>query len=151
MIASSFTKVAIAGALLLVISSAHAQQRVQQRAPIDFGKAEYERKCAICHGLTGKGDGPMAAFITRKIPDLTTLAKNNNGVLPVSLMVAIIAGEKELPAHGSRDMPIWGTIFRAEGFRAEAEHYPDILYDADAYVRGRILMIVDYVNRLQVK
>jgi hypothetical protein len=93
----------------------------------------------------------MAAYITRKIPDLSTLAKNNNGVLPVSLLIAIIAGEKELPAHGSRDMPIWGTIFRAEGYRAEADQYPDVMVDAEPYVRARILTIVDYVNRLQVK
>jgi len=135
---------------LLVISAAHAQQRALQRDTlVDLGKIEYESKCAICHGLAAKGDGPMGAFITRKIPDLTTLAKNNNGVLPVSFIVEVIAGEKELPAHGSRDMPIWGTIFRAEGYRTEAGH--DILYDAEAYVRARILTIVDYINRLQVK
>lgn len=150
MISSSLFKTMCLASSLLVISAAHAQQRAPQRdTPVDLGKIEYESKCAICHGLAAKGDGPMAAFITRKMPDLTTLAKNNNGVLPVSLIVEIIAGEKELPAHGSRDMPIWGTIFRAEGYRTEAGH--DILYDAEAYVRARILTIVDYVNRLQVK
>ena len=143
--------IAVVVASLWAMSVAQAQPRVPQYAKMDFGKSEYERRCAICHGLTAKGDGPMAAYITRKVPDLTTLAKDNDGVLPVSLMVAVISGDKEVPPHGTRDMPIWGTIFRAEGYGVEGGQYPDMLYDPDAYVRARILLIVDYVNRLQVK
>ena len=52
-----------------------------QSKGVDFGKAEYEGRCATCHGITGKGDGPTAVYLTRKTSDLTTLAKNNNGIL----------------------------------------------------------------------
>jgi mono/diheme cytochrome c family protein len=148
MTSRSLAKAGFFGLFLLIFSAAQAQQP-SKRAATDFGRLEYESKCALCHGPTGKGDGPMASFITRKVPDLSTLSKNNKGVLPVSVIVDIIAGEKELPAHGSRDMPIWGSIFRAEAY--QADRYPDVLFDSDAYVRARILMLVDYLNRLQVK
>lgn len=30
------------------------------------GKVTYEKVCAMCHGMTGKGDGPTAAVLTPK-------------------------------------------------------------------------------------
>lgn len=130
-----------------------AQQRTapQPRQPatpkIDLGKVEYESKCATCHGLKGKGDGPTAAYLTRKAADLTTMAKRNNGILPVASMYEIIDGSKAVPAHGSRDMPVWGTAYRIQA----GEYFLDVPYDSEAYVRARILTVIEYIDRLQVK
>lgn len=127
--------------------SAFAQGTPPQRPKLDFGKTEFEAKCATCHGLNGKGSGPTAAFLTRHAADLTVLAKSNGGILPVAAMYDVIIGEKELPGHGSRDMPSWGLAYRVQA----GEHYVDAPYDPDAYVRMRVLALIEYINRLQVK
>lgn len=113
---------------------------------IDLGKQEYDSNCAVCHGETGKGDGPYREFIS-KIPDLTVLSKNNGGVFPITRVYEIIDGRQEIKAHGPRDMPIWGTDY---SIRA-AEKYMDVEYDPEAYVRTHILSLIDYLYRLQVK
>jgi mono/diheme cytochrome c family protein len=120
---------------------------------IDFGRIEYESKCASCHGVPGKGDGPVASLLNRKVPDLTTLAKNNNGVLPVAALYEVIYNEKEIPAHGSRDMPVWGREFRLEAGGYDEKAFPlySERFNPEAYVHGRILSIIEYLNRLQEK
>jgi hypothetical protein len=57
----------------------------------------------------------------------------------------VIDGRQALQAHGPRDKPIWGL-----DYQAAAHAYPrDEPYDSDAYVRSRILALVDYISRLQ--
>lgn len=130
-------------------SIAFAQQTSKTGQPkrIDLGKVEYESNCATCHGLTGKGDGPSAGFVDPKIADLTTLAKTNGGILPVAAMYDVISGEREVRGHGSSDMPVWGREYRIKA----AEYYIDVPYDPEAYVRARILALIEYINRLQAK
>lgn len=41
---------------------------VAMAADIAKGKAIYEEKCALCHGRTGKGDGPVGASLRPKPP-----------------------------------------------------------------------------------
>ena len=137
----------ICGASLLSVSAALAQQAARPATRVDIGKTEYEANCASCHGLTAKGDGPTKPFLTRIVPDLTTLAKSNGGVLPVSAMYDVIVGDKDVGAHGSRDMPVWGKEYRIQA----GERYMDAPYDPEAYVRGRVLAIIEYINRLQAK
>ena len=116
----------------------------------DFGKHEYEMKCAICHGLKGKGDGPYAdiGMLNARVADLTTLSKRNNGVFPFQRMYEVIDGAETLKAHGTRDMPIWGTVYREEIGESQTHVYDEI---APAYVRAQILALIDYINRLQGK
>ncbi len=38
---------------------------------LEEGAAIYEKRCQLCHGAEGKGDGPMAARIREKPRDLT--------------------------------------------------------------------------------
>jgi len=116
-------------------------------AKFDLGKQEYSANCASCHGVTGKGDGPTAGYLTRKPADLTTFAKANGGVLPVSRLYDSIEGEKLPPGHGTREMPTWGWDYRVRA----AEYYADMPYDPNAYVQSRILALIDYIQRLQVK
>jgi mono/diheme cytochrome c family protein len=70
----------------------------------DPGKAEYQSSCAPCHGKDGKGNGPVSAQLKVLPPDLTVLAKKNNGVFPFNSVYEIIDGRKAVIAHGSRDM-----------------------------------------------
>lgn len=41
-------------------------------AAVTRGREVYRRECRSCHGLTGLGDGPKAAELDSKIPDLTS-------------------------------------------------------------------------------
>ena len=72
----------------------------------------YRAHCAACHGLDGKGDGPVASTLKVKPADLTLLAKNSSGSFPEGHIRRIISGdEPTLLSHGSREMPVWGPIF----------------------------------------
>ena len=115
-----------------------------QAARVDPGKREFDANCAVCHGSTGKGNGPYQDMLKRSPPDLTTLARRNGGILPANRLYEAIEGAN-VPAHGSRDMPIWGTAFRIQA----GEYYADMPYDTAVYVRSRILALVEYINRLQ--
>jgi mono/diheme cytochrome c family protein len=114
---------------------------------VDLGKREYDANCAVCHGPKGKGDGPYAGLVDTRIADLTTLSRRNNGVFPFARVYETIDGSQVVKAHGTRDMPIWGTEYRIKA----AEYYMDIPYDDVAFVRARILALSEYIYRLQVK
>lgn len=113
----------------------------------DLGMREYQNNCATCHGTSGKGNGPLAGLLTKRVADLTVLAKSNNGVFPIARVYEVIDGTKDVAAHGSRDMPVWGSVYRMRA----AEYYRDVDYDPEVYVRTRILSLIDYIYRLQAK
>ena len=114
---------------------------------IDPGKSEYDVNCAVCHGLTGKGDGPYKLSMSKAPSDLTLLQRKNNGIYPFDRVYATIDGRAEMAAHGTREMPIWGRRYAVRA----ADYYVDVPYDPEAYVRGRILALTEYVYRLQAK
>jgi len=72
----------------------------------------YHAYCAVCHGVEGKGDGPASAALKSQPSDLTTLAKRNAGRFPELRVFGAINGDVRVTAHGSKDMPTWGTVFR---------------------------------------
>lgn len=125
--------------LLSVAATAVAQQKV------DLGKREYEAKCAVCHGKDGKGGGPYAEQLKRTLPDLTTLARRNGGVFPVSKTYETIEGAG--PGHGTRDMPVWGMDYTIQA----TEQFPDLPYNQAMFVRTRIMALLEYLNQLQLK
>ena len=43
--------------------------------------------------------------------DLTRLAEKNDGRFPYSRVFAVIDGRYLVPAHGEREMPVWGRQF----------------------------------------
>ena len=45
-------------------------------------------------------------------PDLTRISERNGGRFPAERVKNYISGESDIFAHGSREMPIWGPIFR---------------------------------------
>ncbi|QLQ24721.1 MAG: cytochrome c [Dechloromonas sp.] len=113
---------------------------------VDLGKREYESNCIACHGKDLKG-GAYVDFLKVSPPDLTLLSKKNGGVFPLERVYAVIDGRQEVKAHGPRDMPIWGRDYQIKA----GEYYVDMNYDPDAFVRGRIFALIDYLNRMQAK
>jgi mono/diheme cytochrome c family protein len=127
---------------------------------LDAGRSEYQAQCASCHGIDGKGSGPISGELKTPPTDLTTLAKKNNGVFPISVIYEVIDGRKVVKAHGVREMPVWGYRYTPTPnlaivpFNPNAKNaiqYADTTYDPEVVIRTRILAVVDYLNRIQEK
>ncbi|MFI5103631.1 MAG: c-type cytochrome [Terriglobales bacterium] len=88
-----------------------ADKKIEKLIPSLNGADLYRYHCATCHGVDGKGHGPVVPALSVKVPDLTTIAKRNHGEFPADRIRNIISGDEVFYAHGSRDMPIWGPIF----------------------------------------
>lgn len=117
---------------------------------VDAGKSEFQNRCAVCHGPGGKGDGGAIDILKTAPADLTVLSKKNGGVFPFDRVYTVIDGRQIVKGHGTRDMPIWGKAYSMETVKAD-EYYAFAPYDMEMYVRARILALIDYLNRLQVK
>ena len=134
----------LAAAIAAVVTLAAAQETQIKKEPIKqssavSGEAMYKQYCAVCHGVTGKGDGPALPALKTPPPDLTTLARRNNGKYPDDHVTSILKFGTKLPAHGSSDMPIWGPAFQS-------------LKKGDtAVVAMRITNLSNYIKSLQAK
>jgi mono/diheme cytochrome c family protein len=118
---------------LAVVTSAGA-------AETDTGKQLYMQYCSSCHGIDGRGNGPVSPYLKIKVPDLTLLKKDNKGIYPMGKVMSAIDGSRAVRAHGDREMPVWGEIFRKE---ADPEKYTELTSLL------KIKLIGDYVATLQ--
>ena len=138
--------VAMVLALFLVSSAAHAEEET-------IGSDEYRMSCLSCHGVGGRGDGPLAKFLTVKPTDLTSLAKNNGGqypnlkagTYPFLRIYQVIDGRTAVEVHGDRAMPIWGNRYLAE----QPSKFGPYAGEYEKVVRGRILELVYYLQSIQ--
>jgi len=81
----------------------------------DLSGAElFERFCSACHGVEGRGDGPVALGLNTVVPDLTRIEARNEGEFPANTVQQIIDGRSVVIAHGTRTMPVWGYEFWVE-------------------------------------
>ena len=101
----------------------------------------FERYCATCHGVDGKGAGVLSGFLEKPPADLTQLAKKNGGEFPFHRTMQFIDGTKDVRAHGDPDMPVWGEVFAHETRGSPAQQ---------AEIRAKILQITSYVRSIQV-
>lgn len=121
----------------LLVSGAAAQAQTMV-LPLDGAKL-FSQYCAACHGPKATGNGPMAAALKTKVPDLTLIAKRNAGTFPLDQVQAVIAGEKSIGlSHGTREMPLWGPVFSAD------------ISDRD-YGKLRVYNVAKYLEGLQKK
>ena len=111
---------------------------------VDLGKFEYVARCATCHGVTGRGDGPMSRLLKVPVPDLTSLSKRNASVFPFVRVYETIDGRQEVESHGPREMPVWGSEYRAGSYVSRG-------YNPESFIRAKILALTEYVYRLQEK
>ena len=95
----------IALALSLIPFSALSQD-------LSRGTVLYQDFCAVCHGATAEGDGPMAEVLSIAVPDLTQLS--DEGEFPILSVARQIDGRDPLLAHGG-PMPIFGDWFEGQG------------------------------------
>jgi mono/diheme cytochrome c family protein len=123
--------------LVTLTSTLSAGQSAAVRDVME-GEGLFRTFCASCHGVSAKGNGPVAFALKHPPADLTTLRKRNGGVFPRERLIRYVAdGDPSTPAHGSKDMPVWGpnlTALAPESYRP---------------VRERIANIVSYLESLQ--
>lgn len=115
----------------------------------DFGRIDFMAGCSQCHGISGKGDGIVAGYLTVPPPDLTVIQRDNEGVFPAGVLYEIIEGGGSTSAHGSREMPAWGDRFSAQAYMLLG--WPHTPEERDAQIRARIEGLVAYIARLQVE
>ena len=127
-----------------VLAMAQNQTPVIKHVPIrptnaTSGQEMFKNYCAVCHGEDGKGNGPAAPALKAAPTDLTTLAQKSGGKYPSLHVSSVVRGEADLPAHGNKDMPVWGPLF----FRLSQGH--------EAEVQQRIANLNQYIESIQAK
>lgn len=131
--------------ILVIVASAQDKPKEEiQHVPIKptsaaSGAEMYKNYCAVCHGVDGKGNGPAADALKVPATDLTTLAQKNGGKYPGLKVAAVIRGDNQTAAHGSKEMPIWGNLFWTISGGHEAE------------VQQRVANLNKYIEGMQKK
>jgi mono/diheme cytochrome c family protein len=110
------------------------EQAPMEQIPVTNSAGMFLSYCAPCHGKLGRGDGPAAAALTRVPADLTKISARNKGTFPEVRVKRYIEGADEIAAHGTRDMPMWGPLFRSLSQETAAL---------------RVQALTDYLKRLQ--
>jgi mono/diheme cytochrome c family protein len=126
----------ISAALLLRGQTKIRQTPISPTSPAS-GQEMFMTYCASCHGKDGKGNGPAAPALKLPPSDLTMLAKKNGGSFPSNKVLASISGQSGEPAHGSREMPVWGQVFSRTG--------------GEAVSNLRLSNLTRYLESIQVK
>jgi hypothetical protein len=108
-----------------------------------LGIVEFEIACMPCHGVEGRGDGPVARSLKVAPADLTRIAKSNQGKFPSRRVAEIIDGRATVAAHGARDMPVWGDRYRVA---AEGGENPR---EVEQRARAQINALVRYLEAIQ--
>jgi len=132
-----FMKPVAAFAILLAI----AWQPALSNEVIDSTGAEnFERFCSACHGISGKGDGPVAEALVNGAPDLTKIAARRDGQFSRDMIRNSIDGRFRIDAHGSASMPVWGyELYVTEGAGNFSNRNVDLILDG----------IVDFLESIQ--
>lgn len=131
----------LAGVAMLVMSACAG---TPERSPAQLSGLEmYQQLCSSCHGVSGRGDGPVSSLIKVGVPDLTRLAARDGGEFPTEDVRRTIDGRWDRRAHGARDMPVWGWQLYDSSATNDAEER--------ALVDSMIDRLVNYLRSIQVE
>ena len=123
--------------LVLVAGNAMASSNQTNPAPAArdehaSGRATYLQFCSSCHGVEGRGDGPVVKYLLKRPDDLKLIRKQRKGVFPKEVYRAILMAPSRdhAPAEMSTQMMIWGPVFQMiEGNPHDAQARVDQLLD----------------------
>ena len=90
-----------------------------------------------------QGRCPLGDELLKRPADLTRLSRDNAGEFPYWRVFAMIDGRAVVPAHGDRDMPVWGRQFLPEDARKYGPNAGEIV------TTERIHELAGYVQTLQ--
>lgn len=113
-----------------------------------LGQADFRDNCASCHGSSGQGDGPLRSWLVKPPADLTTIARRNGGLFQDDLIAEVIDGRwsGDGGPHGSRDMPVWGQVFKQRAMTRPG----DSARTAEWSAQDRIMSLLMYLKAIQV-
>jgi mono/diheme cytochrome c family protein len=97
----------------MILACVAAGAGVAQELDTEAGRDLYRTYCWQCHGLDATGNGPMAEMLAITTPDLTRLAKRNNGEFPTTAVAMQVDGRSPVLAHGG-EMPIFGPALESD-------------------------------------
>jgi mono/diheme cytochrome c family protein len=145
--------VAVLAALLATIcgeaAAAQEQKPMSESEQIGEGEAIFHLYCAPCHGRDARGGGPVAADLKTEPPSLREIAKRRGGNFDAQEISAYIDGRSMPRAHGTPEMPVWGSLFR---YIAEVS---DTLASDEQAIENkaqeRISLLVKYLETIQDK
>jgi mono/diheme cytochrome c family protein len=121
-----------------LLAACASQHHAASRGDAESGARLFRAACASCHGVDARGSGPVAPHLREPVPDLTSLAARHGGRFPRQYVLDVIVGRQELPAHGTRDMPVWSERFGSGPGHAAAW-----------YARRRDELLADHLAALQ--
>ena len=80
-------------------------------AVLTKAKSNYEENCLMCHGETGKGDGPMAGMLKEKPPDVSD-SKMMADMTDGEIFYMITKGVKPMPPFETKisEEERWGMV-----------------------------------------
>jgi mono/diheme cytochrome c family protein len=104
---------------------------------LEKGSVSFVLNCAVCHGMDGRGKGPLADALKVAPVDLTLLAARHDGQFPAAKVSDVIRNGGAVLGHGSTEMPAWGEYFAIKG-------EPEV-------ARSRIADLVRYLESIQAK
>jgi mono/diheme cytochrome c family protein len=139
--ANTINRGALALAFTLILTGPALAADDSESRTAAAGKQVFMDNCAVCHGADGRGAGIVAGHLAEVPTNLTTLSANNGGNFPFPQIYETIDGRRQIGAHGSREMPIWGAAFRQDTTSAGGMR--------EAVVRGRILELIVYIQSIQ--
>ena len=140
---------AAALAALLIAPRSPLARQPEAESPAHSGARLYTAYCASCHGVSGRGDGPLVMVLVAKPTNLTRLAEKYGTPLPVEQLAAFIDGRQDVKAHGPRDMPVWGEqLYRGEPGKSPAPDSPSGRI-REAARQGTIELIIAYLETIQ--
>ena len=120
------------GVLVSGLAMASAQLPAPDGAPL------YRTYCASCHGVSARGNGPMAEYLRIPPTDLTALTRRHGGTFDDDAVARAIDGRQRIGSHGPSDMPVWGDAFSSSMARG-----------GEMALRDRVRAIVRYLASLQ--
>jgi cytochrome c len=129
----------VLGSATLMLNAQKVKKTTVMPTSASSGQQMYNEYCAVCHGTDGKGKGPAASAMKNLPSDLTTMSFQNGGKFPDNKVYGAIRGDVDMPAHGSKDMPVWGSVFQ------------DMAHGNAAEVQLRISNLTHYISTLQTK
>ena len=124
--------------LLVAGLACSAQQPAHSEAStgnVAKGRQLYQDHCAVCHGLDGHGQGPLAAAMKITPADLTRISAAHGGEFPDAKIADVIRNGGNVLGHGTGAMLPWGIYF-------SERHKPEV-------GKARIKALVAYIKSLQ--
>lgn len=128
-------------ALAILTLLASPAPRAEEPLTLAGGADLYAQLCASCHGPEGRGDGPVAPTLKTPPPDLTRITARRGGEFPEIDLFDMVDGRAMIPAHGTREMPVWG-------YELEARSPDDV--PGRAAAQDMLARLIEHLQTLQV-